>query len=209
MTPVHRLFAAAAAGVSLIALTGCISLLPETEPSRIYRLDHAGDPSAAPQPGAPVVVVDRPSASRALASDRVALAYADGRIAYVAGANWASPAPDLMRDLVLDALDAHPDVVGARPEDGVGGRYGVRLELRSFEASGDGAPGVVVTVRARLIDEGERRLVGVRVIEARESAGARRTSDIVGAMERAANRVADETAQWLSTAIAADQAAAG
>jgi cholesterol transport system auxiliary component len=207
MIPVRRAVSTLLAAASAFALAGCISLLPEAEPSSVYRINHPAAPRADAVAGAPVVSVERPEAARALAGDRIALAYEGGRIAYIANASWASPAPELMRGLVLDALDAHPDVIGARPADGVDSRYDLRLELRAFEARADGgAPTATVILRARLIDQDARRLVGVRVVEARERAAAERTGAIVSAMEAAANRAASETADWLSATIAEDQA---
>lgn len=203
MNRVRLLTRAAAACACLLPLSGCISLLPETEPSTIYRLELPLTAREAAAPGAPVISVDRPLAPRALTTDRIALSYEGGRIAYIADTSWASPAPDLVQALVLDALDAHAGLVGSRPDDGVEARYQLRLDMRAFEARqiGAGAPEATISLRARLVDGDTRQLVAVRNFDARAQASAERASAIVAAFEQASAQAAQDLAGWIAETL--------
>ncbi|MEQ8404369.1 MAG: ABC-type transport auxiliary lipoprotein family protein [Oceanicaulis sp.] len=198
-----------AACASLTA--GCVSLLPESEPDTLYRL--AGvDLEETVSGGAPVtVLVDRIAAPRGLAGDRIALLRGDA-IAYMAGAAWISPAPQLMGSAVIDAFyETAPLLAPARAEDGVNARYELDIELRRFEAEydqGEGAaPQVRASLRARLIDRDDRSLVGARTVERTVRASQNRQSAIVAAFSQAAGEASRELAGWTQGAIcAADDA---
>ncbi|MGJ3232667.1 MAG: ABC-type transport auxiliary lipoprotein family protein [Oceanicaulis sp.] len=186
---------------------GCVSLLPETEPDTLYRL--AGvDIEETVTDAAPITVtIDRVGAPRGLAGDRIALLRGDA-IAYMAGAAWISPAPQLVGGAVIDAFyETAPLIAPARAEDGVSARYELDLELRRFEAAydeGEGAAPLVRTVlRARLIDRDNRTLMGARTVERTVRAGANRQSAIVAAFSTAAGEASRELAGWTQATICA------
>lgn len=201
------------AGAAL-ALSGCITLLPESEGSALYRLTNhvTGEAGAAASPDAPVVRVTRPVAPRALSGDRVALDTGEGRLAYMAGANWVSAAPVLVQELVIDAFDRRSsELVAVRSDDGVASSWDLRLELRRFEAVYDqgsaAAPRVDVTVRARLIDGTNREVSSVRTFEVSRRADANRQPRIVDAFSRATSELSGELVDWASARVV--QAEAG
>ena len=203
---------AGAAALAALALSACISVLPESEPRRIYRLEPpAAVAQAAPVESAPVIVVERPLAPRGLASDRIALSMADGRISYMGGASWISPAPDMIHDLVLEVFRAEaPGLAAVRADDGVDDDWRLRTELTRFEAvydRGEGAaPLVQVTLRARLVDSDDRRLAGARAFTASARAADNRQSAIVDAFGEAARSAAGALTAWTGERIEADEA---
>ncbi|MFP4518636.1 MAG: ABC-type transport auxiliary lipoprotein family protein [Oceanicaulis sp.] len=202
-----RLIAAACAA---LAGAGCVSLLPESEPDTLYRL--AGvDLDETVSAAAPVtVIIDRIAAPRGLAGDRIALLRGDA-IAYMAGAAWISPAPQLVESAVLDAFyETAPLITPARAEDGVSARYELDVELRHFEAEydrGEGAaPLVRAALRARLIDRDTRSLAAARTVERTARAAQNRQSAIVAAFSSAAGDAARELAGWTEEAICRGEA---
>ncbi len=202
-----RTLAASLVLAALLVLSGCISLLPEQERATLYRLSSQLPAEATAQPDAQVVRVGRPFAPRALAGDRIALDTGEGRIAYMAGASWVSPAPSLIQELVLDTFDRRSGAVtAARPEDGVASRYDLRLELRRFEAVYDEgenrAPRIDVAMRARLIDGADREVSGVRAFTVSRRAASNRQSAIVAAFSDAASQVSRELVEWTEAQIA-------
>ncbi len=205
----------AAAGLVALMLPACISILPESEPRRIYRLEPpATSAQAAPAEAAPVVVIERPLAPRGLASDRIALGMADGRISYMGGAGWISPAPDMVHDLMLEVFRAQTSGLAAvRADDGVDDDWRLRTELTRFEAVYDqgenAAPRVEATLRARLIDSQHRRLAGARTFTASARAPSNRQSAIVDAFGEAARQVSGELARWTDEEIAPDAEPSG
>ena len=201
---------AGAAALAALTVSACISVLPESEPRRIYRLEPpAAGAQAAPVESAPVIVVERPLAPRGLASDRIALSMADGRISYIDGASWISPAPDMVHDLVLEVFRAEaPGLAAVRAPDGVQDDWRLRTELTRFEAvydRGEGAaPLVEVTLRARLVDSDDRRLAGARAFSASARAADNRQSAIVDAFGEAARSAAGALTAWSGARIDAD-----
>lgn len=195
-----------AAGAALL-VSGCVSLLPESEPDTLYRLA-ATDLDAPAGGGAPItVLIDRIDAPRGLAGDRIAILRGDA-IAYMAGAAWISPAPRLMESAVVDAFyEAAPLLAPARIEDGVTARYELDLEMREFEAVYDrgegGAPLVRATLRGRLIDRDSRTLVAARSFTHDVRAAENRQRAIVAAFSEAAGRTSRELAGWTEDAVCA------
>ncbi|OAB55934.1 hypothetical protein AY599_13675 [Leptolyngbya valderiana BDU 20041] len=196
----------AAAAAALIS-TGCVSLLPESEPDTLYRLAGVDLDETVSQSAPVTVLVDRIAAPRGLAGDRIALLRGDA-IAYMAGAAWISPAPQLVEGAVVDAFyEAAPLIAPARASDGVSARYELDIELRHFEAEYDqgerAAPLVRTALRARLIDRDNRALVGARTVERTARAAANRQGAIIDAFSRSAGDGARELAVWTQTTVCA------
>ena len=203
--PVSRCALAAGLLAALIALPGCISLLPETEPNALYRLQAADIPETRSVSGGETVIIGRIAAPRGLAGDRIAL-QRDGRIAYMAGAAWLSPGPVLLHAAVLDAVQGGaPAITPARAEDGVSARYVLDLDLRHFEAiydaGPDAAPRVQVTLVSRLIDRDTRSLAAAQTLTASARADSNRQSAIVDGFSQASADVANQLARWAEAAV--------
>jgi cholesterol transport system auxiliary component len=200
----RRLGFGVAALVLLIA-PGCISVLPDSEPDTLYRLTTADIGGAGPAEGAATVIVGALDAPRGLAGDRIAL-QRDGQIAYMAGAAWLSPAPDLLQSAIIDAFYLNaPALAPAGVTDGVNARFDLDLQLRHFEAvydQGEGAaPTIRVGMRARLIDRDTRMLIGAQTLDANVRARANRQSDIVEAFSRASSQAARQLADWTQAQV--------
>lgn len=195
-----------AAAAALMA-SGCVSLLPETQPNTLYRLA-AADIDGSSTGDAPVtVLVDRISAPRGLAGNRVAIQRGEA-IAYMAGAAWINPAPQLMESAIFDAFYSEaPLIAPAHAEDGVSANYQLSLELRHFEANYDqgenAAPLVRAAVHGRLINRDTRSLVAARTLSQTARATDNRQGAIVAAFSAAAGAAARDLARWTETAICA------
>ena len=210
----HRRFGALLAAGSMLALSGCVSLLPETEPDTIYRLSPSPalsvDLVEAPEM---TVLLDRIVAPRGLSGARIALQQ-DRAIAYMAGAVWISPAPSLLENLIGQALDSKaPVLASARAEDGVQTQYELDLRLSNFEAVYDqgpeGAPLVRVSIRARVIDRTGRDLIASRVVSFAQRARDNRQTDIIDAFSDASSQVSLELASWVEAQLCARNPSVG
>lgn len=212
LSDLKRSAAALGAGLVLVLAPGCVQLLPESQPSTIYRLSPSvPDMQTSTATSGEVVLIERPEAPRALAGNRIATDRGEGQIAYIAGAQWISPTPDIVQELILDTFDRHlQGYTAARPVDGVSSRYTVRLELRHFEAvydQGDNrAPEARVVLRARLVDEEDRQLIGVTSVRGQSRADANRQGAIVDAFGTAAQEAATALADWAEQALEGDGA---
>ncbi|WP_296600491.1 ABC-type transport auxiliary lipoprotein family protein [Phenylobacterium sp.] len=201
MTRPATLLRLATVGLSALALSACVSLLPKSKPAHLYRF---GQAVAAQDVEAAVgsVGVFRTNATfqRESAGDRL-LTITSGKAAYVAETRWIAPAAVLWDEAVVAAFDADPGHVRliARGEPGVA-PYILRLDVRNFEAHYErgpkAPPTVIVRVRAALTSGTDRGLVAEKLFEKRATAGDNRVSAIVPAYDRAVKEVLGEVVAW-------------
>jgi cholesterol transport system auxiliary component len=188
--------------LSALSVSACVSLLPESQPNAVYRLSA---PEARVMDGGDwtLVRVDPLQAPRGLAGDDVALLMEGRHLAYMQGAQWISPTPRIVQNLVIDTFNSvDTRLVPVRPEDGVRAAYELRLDLREFEAAydrgSDQAPTVRVRIAARLISASGREFIGSQVFTAQSRASANRTRAIIDAFDQAAAQATYDLTIWTS-----------
>lgn len=191
-----------------VALSGCMGgLLGGGKPAQLYRFGQAPAPAAQAAPAAGTVGVFRANSqfAREAAGDKL-LAITGGQAQYIALSRWVAPANVLWDQAVLAAFDAAPGRVRLMSR-GEQGRtdYALRLDVRNFEtrydAGPDGAPTVVVRVRAALARDTDKALGAERVFESRVPAADNRVSAIVGAYDRAVGQVLGEVVGWTEAQV--------
>jgi cholesterol transport system auxiliary component len=205
--PSLRALGVAAPALALcLALSGCISLFPKTDPSGLYRFGHAAPPEASADTAEKSFgVFKTPTVfTRAAMGDRM-LTITNGEAAYIAGARWVSPAIVLFDEAVARAFEAN----GSRARLVTRGEtakaaMALRLEVRSFETvyvDGPKAPPeVFVEIRAVMTRSGDRALLGDRVFQARVKAAENRVGAIVPAYDAANDKVLSEIVAWVGEA---------
>lgn len=201
MTSIPARLRLTAVAATALALSGCISLLPKSDPATLYRF---GQPLAAEAVGATQgqIGVFRTNATfqRESAGDRL-LTVTNGKVAYVAETRWAAPAAVLWDEAVLAAFDADPGPVRliSRGEP-ASAAYVLRLDVRNFEARYErgpkAAPTVVIRVRAAMTRGTDRGHVAEQIFEKRATAADNRVSAIVPAYDRAVAEVLKEIVAW-------------
>jgi cholesterol transport system auxiliary component len=190
--------AAFAALILPLVLGGCISVFPKAKPVQMYRF---GDQAAAsPAPAAPAAAaavavhkgpITFPPAS---GGDRI-LTVTGAENAYVGGARWVAPAASLFDEALLKAFDdpGAPRLV-ARGEP-LAAASTLRIDVRAFEARYPG-PTVQVRLRAALIRNSDRALVGEKMFDAEVPASANTQTAIVAAFDRAVGQVLSGVRDW-------------
>ncbi len=194
------LFTVLAAGL----LTGCISLLPESEPVQLYRFgDTAGqEPAAQTTDPGYTVLLAQTAFNRAAAGDRI-LTITGSEASYIQGARWVSPAQELFDNALRQAFD-YSGGPARLVDAGDVVRPGLLLQLQvhTFEARytrGQGiAPDVVIEVRATLSDTNSRTLSGQRAFRSSELADDNRVGAIVAAFDRAVTGLTGELVAWVN-----------
>jgi cholesterol transport system auxiliary component len=189
------------AGLLALSLSGCISLLPKTKPSQLYRF-------GVPVAEAPV----RPTAigvfrlgggfPREAAGDRI-LTITGDRASYVAETRWIAPAETLFDEAVTAAFDGAPGRVRlvARGEP-TRADLALRLDVRNFETRyGDGRNPVVL-IRVRAVLARDRAQVAEQIFEARVPATRNRVTAIVAAYNTALGKVLGEVIAWTNSSAA-------
>jgi cholesterol transport system auxiliary component len=201
MTRTPPLLRLALAGVCALALSGCISLLPKTKPSQLYRFGQATNAGASSPMVSGQVGVLRAGGlfQREAAGDRI-LTVTDGKVAYVAETRWVAPAAVLWDEALMAAFDADPGPVRllARGEPGPAD-YILRIDVRNFEAHYDAGPKAAPTVlvRVRAVMTGRTGgLAGEQLFEAEKRADDNRVGAIVSAYDAAVRDVLAKLIAW-------------
>lgn len=192
---------AAAVLTLALAMSGCISLLPKSKPSQLYRFGQPTSGAAVTAaPGTVGVFRTASTFQRAAAGDRLLTISSVGQAQYVAETRWVAPAAVLWDEAVLAAFDADPGPVRliSRGEPATA-QYILRLDVRNFEArylSGPkAAPTVVVRVRAGLT-HGTSRDYAERTFEKQVAAADNRVTAIVPAFDKAVADVLTDVVAW-------------
>jgi cholesterol transport system auxiliary component len=200
--------AAAALALAAVSLGGCFSLFPKAEPSLLYRLG-ATEPvyaAGSVQGRRADVIRARVEFNRAAATDRI-LTVTGGQAAYIAGSRWVSPAPVLFEEALERAFARSPTAPRLSELGGASGAVAVlRLSVDNFETRYDKgpetAPAVYVRVRAELLDNRTRTLLGYRVFEGHANATENRVSAIVQAYDAATTQALSALADWTGAMVA-------
>jgi cholesterol transport system auxiliary component len=201
MTRTSALLRLALGGACALALSGCISLLPKSKPSTLYRFGQAVSAEAGAPATAGQVGVLRAGGifQRESAGDRI-LTVTDGKVAYIAETRWVAPAAVLWDEALMAAFDADPGQVRllSRGEPG-SADYILRVDVRNFEAHYDAgpkaAPTVLVRVRAVLTGR-TGGPAGEQIFEVRKPAADNRVGAIVSAYDAAVRDALKDLLAW-------------
>ncbi len=189
-----------------LGLSACVTLIPEADPSQLYRFGAGmGQASEVPRPaGAVGVVLSGSSFPRASSGDQI-LTLTGSRAAYVARARWVAPASVLFDEALAQAFDrnAGPARLIHRGEVRPASMF-LRLDVRRFETvydlDEDAAPVIIVQVRATLTPRDDRTQVTEEMFEARVRAADNRVHQIVSAYDAAVGEVLEDVVDWSNRA---------
>jgi len=205
--------------ISLAAMAGlaagCVSVLPEPPaPPRIYTLsaDPAGTlaPPPASAPADSVIAVALPAGPRALMGAEIAWR-TDGVVAFVAGAEWAGRAPDLLQALLAETVDGSGLVqAGVRAGAGVRADYEIVWDLSAFHIEEQGGEqSAHFAAVARLVDARSRALVAQVRIEETRPVPDRSQSAATQTLQQVTRDAASRIARELGAAAAQAAQASG
>lgn len=179
-------------------LGGCISLTAKPPASLLMLSSEAGVAvnETRSTASSPSITIEVPSVPAALASQRIPVQTGETSIAYVKGALWSEPPARLFARVIADTVAAKTGRIVLTPAQSLLDP-GARLsgELRHFgldSASGD----AVVTFDATLI-RADSKAFEKRRFQARESVGSVAPENVGAALNRAANRIAGQVADWV------------
>ncbi|WAT19128.1 ABC-type transport auxiliary lipoprotein family protein [Aurantiacibacter sp. MUD11] len=188
----------AAALFSLTALSGCISLGGIDPPDQLLTLTpSASVPAGAAAEGevAAALAVQVPSVSQRLNVNRIPVTTSDSSLAYLADAFWVEKPAQLFRNVLAETIRSKGNrlvVNGGELE------YAARTQLSGqlVDLGYDATTGSVV-VRYDAVLESPDGTIRTQRFEESVS-GVPADADFVGpALNEAANRVADQVAEWV------------
>ncbi len=197
----RRIATLLAAACLCTACVGSALRSDATAPDR-YRLEGpAAEPGGIALPLA--IAVARPRSPLSLDTDRIAVTTPGLGFDYLAGARWADPAPQLLQQLLVDAItrDARFAAVVAAPSR-VPTDLMLDVEIGRFEAAYanvDAPPTVMVELGVNLVDvRSGRRLASFRVA-ATATAALNKRASVVAAFEQATDQALREVAGRIAT----------
>jgi cholesterol transport system auxiliary component len=194
----RRSLLVSASGV--VPLAGC-SVLPAAPVAQIYRLSPPADDPANQRALRKRLVVDIPTASESLDTDRIALTRNRTRFDYYADSLWTDRAPLLLQGQLVDAFQN----AGTIAEVGRNARtvtpdYVLQTEIRDFQASyaapGEQPPAVVVTLALCLVRMPDRQVAGQTVITETSPASRNSLDSVVEAFDVAVGKILARSVAW-------------
>jgi len=197
------------AALSLLGACSTISALGSaTAPLDAYEVRSTGDlPRAAGGPVSRDLIVEEPTASGALNTDRILIRPSPLEAQYLPGARWTDTVPVMVQTLMVRSLQQTGGVrfVGRRPI-GLGGDFALLTEVTDFQATV--APdGTSVTTRIRIVAsmvrESDAQVVASRVFQVDAVAPSTETIDVVQALDQSMARLLPDFVSWAMAAVGA------
>ncbi len=174
---------------SSTAICGCSMLRGGAKAEQMYVL-HAA-PVAAGTPVGAVLAVPRPVAHPGLDTDRIALLRTGNELDYYAASRYGESLTRVLGVIAVETLGGGDGFATAISADraGVHSDYDLLLTVRRFEADYSGGkllPEIQVAIDCMLVASSPRKVLGSCDGAASEPVSANRMSEIVAALERAA-----------------------
>ncbi len=191
-----RIMALGSMAVAL-TLSGCVSLGGGKAPPTLFTLSAASKPVAGNTLAGKVseaLVVVEPEADRRLAVTRVPVQIDDANVAYLKDAMWVERPTRLFRGLLAETLRAKGNRL-VFEDDQAEARGSLRLSGRLVEMGFD-ARSMSAIVRFDAVRDVGAGQVATRRFEAIEPGISADAASVGPALNRAANKVAAEVAEW-------------
>jgi len=182
-----------------LTLLGACSILPQAEPSDVYRLPAAPAPASANAlTQSWSLRLNKLRASEALNRPSIAVIPQGDVISSYKGSRWSDPAPVLLRNRLLDGFQRDGRVTLLSTDDS---NFQADLELggslQAFQAEYQGAQAsVVVRVDALLVRGYDQRILASRRFEERQPLSAVQVPAVVAGFGQASDRLTAKVVAW-------------
>jgi cholesterol transport system auxiliary component len=186
------------AALATLALAGCTLLPPPgAPPPSLFVLAPASEGAAPPDASAPGIEIAPPGARPGFDGPRIAYVTRAFEIQFFARHQWLEAPARMLAPLLAEALER-----GGRFQAIQGGESGasalrLETEIVALQQEFTAQPSRVrFTLRARLLDPSERRVLGNSVFEAVEPSASEDPYGGVVAANRAVARALEQLADW-------------
>ncbi|MES1156928.1 MAG: ABC-type transport auxiliary lipoprotein family protein [Alphaproteobacteria bacterium] len=174
-----------AALLSLVLLSGCITLLPKPGPAPATYVLGASDVAHAD--GAPVqgvIAVATPEGERTLLGTDLVWRTGD-QIAFISGTRWSARAEDALQSLLVQTLARQGRFAAAVREDQAAANFEVRWDLIDFEID-NASMQAKFAANVTVLDATSRRVIASQLVTANAPVASRSASLSAEALTRAA-----------------------
>lgn len=184
----------------IVPLAGC-SVLPSPPAAQIYRISPSVDDPPKGRVLHKRLVVDIPTASESLDTDRIALIRERTRFDYYANSLWTDRVPLLLQGLLLQAFENDGTIADvARDASTLTPDYLLATEIREFEArytgSGEQAPAAVVAWSLSLVKMPGRQMANRMLITEAVPAARNSIDSVVEAFDAAVGKGLERSVAW-------------
>jgi ABC-type uncharacterized transport system auxiliary subunit len=184
--------------LAAVALSGCISILPEPAPApRIFAL-RAGPQAQPPAPERNVVVtVAAPAVPQTLNGGDI-LWIKDGAPGFMERSVWTSRTPEALQALLVETIDAQNLVLaGLRSGEGARADAELRWEVRDFQiVESGGEISALFSADAKLVDIRTRTVIAALAVREQAPLGERSATRAAAALEAVARAGAEALGRW-------------
>ena len=191
-----------------VPVVGC-SVFPSTPTPQIYRLSPEGPEAGDPQHRRILrrqLVIDIPSASESLDTDRIALIRGRTKFDYYANSLWTDRVPVLVQTLLVEAFENDGSItqVGRNTQD-LAPEYLLETEVRRFEAvysgAGDQPPTAVIALALSTVKMPGHRMPARTLLMERSSASSNSVESVVEAFDVALGQILPQCVAWTTGVI--------
>jgi cholesterol transport system auxiliary component len=185
--------------LGLFAVLSACSILPDSQPLRIFLLPTATTPQQASEPTLQHALrINTPQASRILSSQRIAVVPQGNQISAYQGARWSDAAPVLLRDRLIEAFQRDGRMPSVSNEDvNLYADISLHSDLRAFQSEYvDGEPQVLIRLDARLVNRQDQHTLANRRFEVRQPSADPSVESVVEAFGQASDTLSREVLEW-------------
>lgn len=150
------------------------------------------------------LIIELPTASGALTTERIAVKPNAYEVSYLPGARWVDPAPEHLQLLLARSLTgtgrfALVSAGGGRPDPD----WYLETDLQDFqvEIGADGRARVSVALRAVLVSDVERQVRAARTFSATVPTASTGAADVIPAFDAATTRVLRSVTDWTTRTL--------
>jgi len=183
--------------IMALTLSGCISLAAEAPPSLLVLKaeNTVAEGTLRSGPASTALVVLQPAVPRKLETTRVPVQISASSIAYLTDAIWADKPADLFRELLIETIAAQNDRLVLNNSDAAGQEdEQLSGSLHEFGIEEDTLEAVIVYDAVQLRGGEPIRKKRFEIRESLIEIGAVQAGD---ALNKAANRLAEQVAKWI------------
>ncbi|WP_424974129.1 ABC-type transport auxiliary lipoprotein family protein [Dinoroseobacter sp. S124A] len=199
---------ASALGLGLaLALSGCSAITAISDASKTLEVYELRAPEIQPagRSFGLDVVIEEPTTSGALQTDRIMIRPDPLQAQYLPGVRWSETTPVMLQTLMLRSLEQSQALryVGRTPL-GISGDVAVLTELVDFQAevAPDGETGTVeLRLISRVVRESDIRILGTRTFAARAILPSVEEAAVIAGFDQAASQLLSEHAAWVLSVL--------
>ncbi|MFK3773219.1 ABC-type transport auxiliary lipoprotein family protein [Pseudomonas sp. NPDC089406] len=181
-----------------LGLASACSILPQSAPVDIYRLP-ASQATGSAAPVGWSLRLNKPLASEALAGPRIAVIPQGDVISSYQGARWSDPAPQLLRNRLLDGFQRDGRVQRLSADDSnLQADYELGGELQAFQSEYRQGQQVEVVIRydARLVQGRSQRILASKRFEVRQPLSGTQVPAVVSGFGAASDQLTRQVIDW-------------